>query len=52
MKAWRYLKDVELQNQTVMTISRLETAVNAALQQIRRLPKIVRATFREAGLIL
>lgn len=49
---WRYLKYVELKNQTFMTISRLETAVNTALQQIRHLPKIVRATFREAGLTL
>lgn len=47
---WRYLKYVELKNQTFMSISRLTAAVTTALQQLKRLPKIVRATFREAGL--
>ena len=49
---WNYLKYVELKNHTFATVGRLEAAVNSALQQISHLPDIVKATFREAGLVI
>ena len=49
---WRYLKYVELKNQTFATLGQLESAVNQALQHIQHLPEIVKATFREAGLTI
>jgi transposase len=49
---WRYLKYVELNNQTFATLGQLESAVNQALQHIQQLPEIMKATFREAGLAL
>jgi transposase len=49
---WRYLKYVELKNHAFATLGKLEVAVNNALQHIRQLPDIVKATFREAGLAI
>lgn len=49
---WRYLKYVELKNHAFATLGKLEVAVHAALAHIRHLPAIVKATFREAGLVV
>ena len=49
---WRYLKYVALKNHAFATLGKLEVAVHEALQHIRQLPEIVKATFREAGLAI
>jgi transposase len=47
---WQYLKYVELRNVCSSTIAMLETVVTTALEHIRQMTNIVKATFKEAGL--